>query len=149
MDGFGANDTRAPDKPKKKYITEGDIVWFGKHRGKPSEAVDPGYWRWAAENLDWLEVDPELYEGKIRVIGPDDLVGFGRYADRPGALVPLDYILWADENLEDVKFCEELIEKAEEARDSGELKDTRPRHKKDAWRDEPDTRYGDEDEPPF
>lgn len=136
-DAFGGNDRRPQEKPKKKPITEGDVVWWGKHRGKPAEAVDPGYWRWAADNLDWLEVDPVLYEDKARMIGPNDCLGFGKYADTPGIELPADYVMWAKENLQDIEFCEEILENAE----NGPIQKKRERY-------EPDTRFDDSD-PPF
>lgn len=61
-EGFGGNDTpQEPQRPSgKKKIGPEDTVWFGKHKGVKAKYVDPTYWLWASENLNWLEVSPEL-----------------------------------------------------------------------------------------
>jgi len=111
-EGFGANDTPEPPKPRqapqtygKKKIGPEDVVWFGKHKGAKAKAVEPSYWVWAKENLAWLEVSPELIKGDEprgargqRLIERDTELWFGKYNGRPASLCPADYIVWLSEN---------------------------------------------------
>lgn len=112
-EGFGDNDK--PEAPKavgsKKKIGPEDTVWFGKHKGVKAKYVDPTYWVWAAENLAWLEISPELREAGAKakeaakeasmvsdVIGPGTVLWFGKHKGRAADMCPPDYIVWLAEN---------------------------------------------------